>query len=102
MFFFLRKLKSNNIQELPLGIFHHLKQLETLDLRYNRISHLPTHIFQGLYKVQWLFLGSNRLETVPIKEMSIHLPELEWLNLSDNLLTLFNMKFPRMLLLYEL
>ncbi|TMW49490.1 hypothetical protein DOY81_005444 [Sarcophaga bullata] len=96
------KLKSNNIQQLPLGIFHHLKQLETLDLRYNRISHLPTHIFQGLYKVQWLFLGSNRLETIPVKEMSIHLPQLEWLNLSENLLTLFNMKFPRMLLLYEL
>lgn len=102
MFSLLRKLKSNNIKELPLGLFVHLQHLESLDLRYNQLTHLQTFIFEGLLNLQWLFLGSNCLESVAVVEMSLNLPRLEWLHLSNNLLTLIGISFPRMHVLYEL
>ncbi|XP_065371042.1 relaxin receptor 2 [Calliphora vicina] len=96
------KLKANNIKELPLGLFQHLDQLKTLDLRYNQLTILQPFTFKGLINLQWLFLGSNRLTCLPVKEMFLNLPRLEWLHLSDNLLSLNGSNFPRMQVLYEL
>lgn len=83
-------------------MFHRLQALERLDIRHNNIDQLPKGIFRGLQAVQWLFLSSNRLKRMPINEMAVELPLLEWLVLSDNLLTLDNDRFPRLNLLLEL
>uniref|UniRef100_A0A1B0GFD1 G-protein coupled receptors family 1 profile domain-containing protein n=1 Tax=Glossina morsitans morsitans TaxID=37546 RepID=A0A1B0GFD1_GLOMM len=96
------KLKYNNLTDIPLGMFHRLQALERLDIRHNNIDQLPKGIFRGLQAVQWLFLSSNRLKRMPINEMAVELPLLEWLVLSDNLLTLDNDRFPRLNLLLEL
>ncbi|KAL9887599.1 leucine-rich repeat-containing G protein-coupled receptor 3 isoform 4-T4 [Glossina fuscipes fuscipes] len=96
------KLKYNNLTDIPLGLFHRLQALERLDIRHNSIAQLPKGIFRGLQAVQWLFLSSNGLKRIPINEMAIELPLLEWLVLSDNLLTLDNERFPRLNLLLEL
>uniref|UniRef100_A0A1A9Z6V6 G-protein coupled receptors family 1 profile domain-containing protein n=1 Tax=Glossina pallidipes TaxID=7398 RepID=A0A1A9Z6V6_GLOPL len=96
------KLKYNNLTDIPLGLFDRLQALERLDIRHNSIDQLPKGIFRGLQAVQWLFLSSNRLKHMPIDEMAVELPLLEWLVLSDNLLTLDNDRFPRLNLLLEL
>uniref|UniRef100_A0A1I8Q2L5 G-protein coupled receptors family 1 profile domain-containing protein n=1 Tax=Stomoxys calcitrans TaxID=35570 RepID=A0A1I8Q2L5_STOCA len=96
------KLKYNNIHSMPVDAFQNLSKLERLDIRYNTISTVPAGVFRGLNAVQWLFLSSNQLRTLPFKELSIDLPSLEWLVLSDNLLTLEGEIFPPMKKLFEL
>ncbi|XP_058979301.1 relaxin receptor 2 [Musca domestica] len=95
------KLKYNNIQLIPVGVFENLTNLERLDIRYNSISSIADGAFYGLTSVLWLFLSSNRLRKLPSRELSTNLQTLEWLALSDNLLTLDGEIFPRMPLLYE-
>ncbi|XP_061389196.1 relaxin receptor 2 [Musca vetustissima] len=95
-------LKYNNIQILPVRTFENLTQLKKLNIRYNSLSTITEDAFHGLDKLQWLFLSSNRLRTLPIHDLSTNLPALEWLALSDNLLTLDGEIFPTMPVLYEL
>lgn len=85
-----------------MGLFQDLKKLEILDLRYNKLSCLAPSTFEGLCSLEWLFLGSNSLESIALKELSLNVPHLEWLQLSNNLLTLIGLSFPRMQFLYEL
>uniref|UniRef100_A0A1A9X1V3 G-protein coupled receptors family 1 profile domain-containing protein n=1 Tax=Glossina brevipalpis TaxID=37001 RepID=A0A1A9X1V3_9MUSC len=93
---------KSKLTHIPMPGEEHLETLERLDIRFNNISALPKGIFRGLQAVQWLFLSSNRLKHMPLNEMDVELPLLEWLVLSDNLLTLDKDKFPRLNLLLEL
>ena len=91
--FLFRKLKKSNISNIPENTFSHLFRLRKLSLAFNDIKTLPSNIFNGLNLLEWLFINSNRLTILP--EIG-ELMNLEWLNISDNFLTLDNEQFNRM------
>lgn len=77
-------------QNISLGIhakaFHHLTQLETLNLGGNSLSHLDPSWFERLNKLKQLFLAFNFL-LKPITEEATflrYLPKLEKIDLSFN------------------
>lgn len=91
-------MKKSNISYIPETIFNHLHRLRSLSLAFNIIQHLPSRVFYGTNLIEWLFINSNRLTKLPnIGELT----RLEWLNISDNLLTLENEQFPHMESLIE-
>ncbi len=77
------ELFSNQIKELPKGIFESLNNLHLLSFHNNKIKRLPQNAFNGLWKLEKLTLCSNK-----IKEISLNafdgLKSLARLNLVCN------------------
>ena len=65
------------------------------DLGNNSINSLPEKVFQDLLLLEHLFLDRNRLEKLPLNQLNF-LNKLEWLDLSCNLITMENDKFPKL------
>ena len=73
-------LSSNQISELPTGIFDSLSGLQQLYLSENKISVLPTGIFDSLTGLTYLDLDSNQLSSIYLSGFS----KLERLSLNYN------------------
>lgn len=74
-------LRGNSIEEIPRHIFKHLKFLEILDLGGNKITRINTDLFSGV-PLKGLLLDSNSLKT-----LSLNVPSLKRLDVSNNGLT---------------
>ena len=74
---------SNNIRELPPGLFAGLSRLSRLSIGGNDLTTLPDGIFSGLTSLTELDLFRNQLSSLPAGVFS-GLTSLEELNLSRN------------------
>jgi len=74
-------LRGNSIEEIPSSTFKHLKFLEILDLGGNKITNIDTDLFNGV-PLKGLLLDSNSLKT-----LSLNVPSLKRLDVSNNKLT---------------
>lgn len=63
-------LRQNYIQEIPIGVFKHLINLEILDLGGNRISKIDSDLFDGI-PLKILNLDSNHLTTLTLNVASL-------------------------------
>ncbi len=87
--FFLRQMKrlflnGNLIEEIPadFGILN--SKLEFIDLSFNLLDRIDVSLCRGLVGLKYLDLTKNKIAELPdrIRELS----DLEYLNISDNLL----------------
>ena len=79
-------LRSNDLSELPEGVFRDLDELRDLDLVDNSLRRLPEDIFAGLHHLGRIRLSSNQLVELP-RNLFAGLSNLRLLNLAANQLT---------------
>lgn len=79
-------LRKNSIKELPKGVFKALTNLEVLDLGGNEISTIESDLFDGIF-LKGLVLDSNHLTT-----LSLNVPSLKHLDVSNNKLESINVE----------
>lgn len=96
-----RRLKYNHISAIPSGVFQNQAHLKILCLDKNEIMVIESETFNGLNSLVWLMLGDNIIQDFPLAELR-YLQSLEILDISSNLLTLENDKFPHLLNLSEM
>ena len=58
-------LSFNDLQTLPVAVFHGLANMTDLYLSHNDLSMLPDGTFNGLPNLRVLFLDNNDLQTLP-------------------------------------
>ncbi|XP_048886707.1 amphoterin-induced protein 2-like [Brienomyrus brachyistius] len=82
-------LSSNRLRSLSALTFCELQHLEVLLLFNNQISKISPRSFDGLHSLHRVYLSLNRLTEFPtgILVGKLSLPHLEFLDLSNNLLT---------------
>lgn len=82
-------LSSNRLRSLSALTFCELQHLEVLLLFNNQISKISPQSFAGLHSLHRVYLSWNRLTEFPtgILVGKLSLPHLEFLDLSNNLLT---------------
>ena len=75
-------LSSTSLSEIQQSAFHHLKNVEVLDMSRNSLERLN---LQRLRNLQWLDLSRNRFKTLPKfeEESGVYIP-LEYLDISNN------------------
>ena len=76
-------LTSNQLKELPPGIFSGLTSLTSLDLRYN-LTELSPEVFLGLSSLRTLEVINNQLSVLPADVFS-GLSSLRTLSLDNQL-----------------
>ncbi|KAF6211440.1 hypothetical protein GE061_011952, partial [Apolygus lucorum] len=84
-------LASNELKDLPDGIFARQTKLRKLYLAHNKLTSLPNSL-TTLPNLEWLFADKNNLTHLSLEIWD--LPSLMWLVLSENALTLTNESFP--------
>ncbi|XP_058799427.1 toll-like receptor Tollo [Phymastichus coffea] len=82
------RLIDNNIGNLTKGIFDKIRELNILNLSGNRIQRIEPGTFDENLKLQAIRLDGNQLTT--ISNLFSNLPNLVWLNVSDNKLRTFD------------
>ena len=82
-----RELREDDGGEL----LQHLADLTKLDFSSNEIKTLPQSIFKSLAELQYLYLGKNFL--LVIRFQISHMRNLQFLDLSENLLSQLDTKF---------
>lgn len=73
-------------------------------LRYlseNQIEEIPSGLFKDVGALVFLFLESNKIEKISLNDLE-NLKKLEWLQLSDNRLTLTEQCFPVLESIFEM
>ena len=82
------RLTENHIGNLTKGIFDKIKELKILNLSRNRIQSIEPGSFDNNLNVQAIRLDGNQL--TDIAGLFTNLPNLVWLNVSDNKLKFFD------------
>ena len=82
------RLIDNHIGNLTKGIFDKIRDLNILNLSGNRIQYIEPGTFDENVKLQAIRLDSNQL--TDISNLFTKLPNLVWLNVSDNKLKIFD------------
>jgi Leucine-rich repeat (LRR) protein len=82
------RLIDNHIGNLTKGIFDKIRDLNILNLSGNRIRHIEPGTFDQNLKLQAIRLDGNQLSD--ISNLFPKLPNLVWLNVSDNRLRMFD------------
>ncbi|XP_001603014.1 toll-like receptor Tollo [Nasonia vitripennis] len=82
------RLIDNHIGNLTKGIFDKIRDLNILNLSGNRIEHIEPGTFDENHKLQAIRLDGNQLSD--ISNLFSKLPNLVWLNVSDNRLKIFD------------
>lgn len=82
------RLFENRIGNLSKGIFDKIRNLNILNLSGNRIEYVEPGIFDENIKLQAIRLDGNQL--TDISDLFAKLPNLVWLNVSDNRLGNFD------------
>lgn len=78
-------LKDNNVTTIPDNVFDGMVSLEGIDLSSNNIYEVRRMAFAGAPNIKFVILESNRIKTIEIN--SFNLPNLEFLDLSENQLS---------------
>ncbi|XP_029309264.1 carboxypeptidase N subunit 2 [Cottoperca gobio] len=76
-------LSSNQLSDLPEGIFRNVTALENVDLSENQLTVLPEKIFNDLSSIKAIHLNKNNLSKVDAKLFEDQ-PLIQQLYLSDN------------------
>lgn len=63
-FFYLRFLSKNQIEEIPSGLFKDTTSLVILFLESNKIENFSLSEFENLKLLQWVQLSDNRLTLI--------------------------------------
>ncbi|KAL6267920.1 hypothetical protein P5V15_000988 [Pogonomyrmex californicus] len=82
------RLTENHIGNLTKGVFDRIKELKILNLSRNRIQYIEPGTFDENLNLQAIRLDGNQL--IDIADLFTKLPNLVWLNVSDNKLKLFD------------
>ncbi|KAG8035392.1 hypothetical protein G9C98_006838 [Cotesia typhae] len=82
------RLTENHIGNLTKGIFDKIKELKILNLSRNRIQYIEPGTFDNNTNLQAIRLDGNQL--IAIAGLFTNLPNLVWLNVSDNRLKWFD------------
>ncbi|XP_015591513.1 toll-like receptor Tollo [Cephus cinctus] len=82
------RLTENHIGNLTKGIFDKIVDLKILNLSRNRIQYVEPFTFDSNVNLQAIRLDGNQL--TEITELFSRLPNLVWLNVSDNKLKWFD------------
>ncbi|XP_043266804.1 toll-like receptor Tollo [Venturia canescens] len=82
------RLTENHIGNLTKGIFEKIKELKILNLSRNRIQYIEPGAFDENVNLQAIRLDGNQL--TDIAGLFTNLPNLVWLNVSDNRLKWFD------------
>ncbi|KAL2717613.1 toll-like receptor Tollo [Vespula squamosa] len=82
------RLTENHIGNLTKGIFDRIKELKILNLSRNRIQYIEPGTFDENLNLQAIRLDGNQL--TDIAGLFTNLPNLVWLNVSDNKLKWFD------------
>uniref|UniRef100_A0A6V7LC47 TIR domain-containing protein n=1 Tax=Bracon brevicornis TaxID=1563983 RepID=A0A6V7LC47_9HYME len=82
------RLTENHIGNLTKGIFEKIKELTILNLSRNRIQYIEPGAFDDNTNLQAIRLDGNQL--TDITGLFANLPNLVWLNVSDNKLKWFD------------
>ncbi len=90
------QLSHNRVSNVSRELFSALSALQVLDLSSNAVSRVERGAFDGNQKLQALRLDANRL--TDMEGLFQSLPDLSWLNVSDNAIGSFDYGFlPRSL-----
>ncbi|XP_072035553.1 uncharacterized protein [Amphiura filiformis] len=76
-------LSSNQLDEIPLGVFSTMTSLLTLNLSSNQLDEIPTGVFSTMTSLRYLYLSSNQLDEIPTGVFST-MTSLWHLDLSSN------------------
>lgn len=82
------RLTENFIETIQRGIFDRMSSLQILNLSRNKIKHIETGAFDTNQNLQAIRLDGNQLKNISM--LFIHLPNLVWLNMSENQLDEFD------------
>lgn len=79
-------LMDNQIQELPPGVFNGLVRLKELLLNQNQIEKVSVDLMEPYTsRVQRLDISYNQIRSLELKFLNKVLPNLEWIDLTENL-----------------
>lgn len=82
------RLTENNIEVIQSDIFKRMVALQILNLSRNRIKRIDTDAFENNTNLQAIRLDGNYLREMA--GLFVNLPNLVWLNISDNQLEVFD------------
>ncbi|KOX77951.1 Protein toll [Melipona quadrifasciata] len=82
------RLTENHIGNLTKGVFDRIKELKILNLAMNRVQYIEPGTFDENLNLQAIRLDGNQL--TDIAGLFTNLPNLVWLNVSDNKLRWFD------------
>ncbi|KAL7671555.1 hypothetical protein ACOME3_006449 [Neoechinorhynchus agilis] len=83
-------LQSNIITNIKSKAFEAASLLEAIDLSQNDLSTFPVDAFDGLENLIFFNLADNKLRSIPGSLYDIKMPNLVFLNVSNNLVQHFN------------
>ncbi|KAL7671507.1 hypothetical protein ACOME3_006403 [Neoechinorhynchus agilis] len=83
-------LQSNIITDIKSKAFEAASLLEAIDLSQNDLSTFPINAFDGLEYLIFFNLADNKLRSIPGSLYDIKMPNLIFLNVSNNLVLDFN------------
>ena len=82
------QISNNSMENVTLISFHDFPALQVLDLSNNKISRIKMGTFQANKELQAIRLDGNMLQQM--QGLFQGLPNLSWLNISDNRITTFD------------
>ncbi|KAL7668343.1 hypothetical protein ACOME3_009045 [Neoechinorhynchus agilis] len=83
-------LQSNIITNIMSRAFEAASLLEAIDLSQNDLSTFPVDAFDGLENLIFFNLADNKLRSIPGSLYDLKMPNLVFLNVSNNLVQHFN------------
>ncbi|KAL7669976.1 hypothetical protein ACOME3_004922 [Neoechinorhynchus agilis] len=83
-------LQSNIITKIKSKAFEAAGHLEAIDLSHNKLSTIPVDAFDGLENLIFFNLADNKLRSIPGSLYDLKMPNLVFLNVSNNQVQHFN------------
>ncbi|KAL7676169.1 hypothetical protein ACOME3_002425 [Neoechinorhynchus agilis] len=83
-------LQSNIISKINSKAFEAASLLEAIDLSHNKLRTFPVDAFDGLENLIFFNLADNKLRSIPGSLYDIKMPNLVFLNVSNNMVQHFN------------
>ncbi|KAL7671349.1 hypothetical protein ACOME3_006249 [Neoechinorhynchus agilis] len=85
-------LQSNIITKIKSKSFEAASHLEAIDLSQNNLSTIPVDAFDGLENLIFFNLADNKLRSIPGSLYDLKMPNLVFLNVSNNQVQNFNIE----------
>ncbi|KAL7671368.1 hypothetical protein ACOME3_006268 [Neoechinorhynchus agilis] len=85
-------LQSNIITKIKSEAFEAVSLLQAIDLSQNKLSTIPVDAFDGLENLIFFNLADNKLRSIPGSLHDLKMPNLVFLNVSNNQVQSFNIE----------